>query len=100
MGPKGAFFGENPNPDFRIQKRIFAFFGANPKTDHEHSGWIFRIKSNSGLLRFTIWAFFLEKDLKKVFLISGFLKNGMQQMPVCMTSNWTYVGGALLILSH
>ena len=24
---KGAFFCENPNPDFRIQKRILRFFG-------------------------------------------------------------------------
>ena len=104
MGPKGAFFWENPNPDFRIQKRIFAFFWANPKTDHESiksTLWvdfsdqiqirIFEIHNLSG---------FLGKDLKKVFLTSGFLKNGRQQIPVCMTSIWTYVGGALLILSH
>ena len=42
------------------------------------SGWILRIKFKSGFLRFTIWG----KDLKKVFLTSGFLKkSGTQQVP-------------------
>ena len=70
-----------PNP-----KTYFAFFWANPKMNREsikinpHSGWIFQIK---------FWdsqsepVFFLGggKDLKKVFLTSGFPdKNGTQQM--------------------
>ena len=31
----GAFLGENPNPDFRIQKWILCFLGQIQKTDHE-----------------------------------------------------------------
>ena len=32
---KGAFFGDNPNPDFRIPKRILRFLGANRRRNHK-----------------------------------------------------------------
>ena len=74
----GAFFWENLNPDFRIQNWILRLFWANPKTDHES------IKSTlwvDSLDQIQIWIFEIHnlnvflvggKDLKKVFLTSGF----------------------------
>ena len=41
-----AFLWENPNPDFRIQKRILRFGGANPKTDHESVKSTLRVDSS------------------------------------------------------
>ena len=74
----GCFFCENPNLDFRIQKRILLFWGANPNTDHESIESTLRVDS---LDQIQIRSFeihnlsdFLEKDLKKVFLTSGFSK--------------------------
>ena len=76
LNSTGAFFWENPNPDFRIQKRILRFFWANPKTDHES------IKSTpwedfSDQIQIRIFdihnlGVFLGKDVKKVFFTSGF----------------------------
>ena len=37
---------KNPNPDFRIQKRISRFLGANPKTDHESIKSTLRVDSS------------------------------------------------------
>ena len=54
--PKSAF----PNP-----KTVCAFFCATPK--NSRSGWIIRIISKSGILRFTIWTFFWERIWKKYF---------------------------------
>ena len=52
-----------------------------------NSGWILRIKSKSGFLRFTIWSVFLGggrggKELKKSIFDKRFQKkNGTQRMP-------------------
>ena len=88
MDVRVRFFLENPNPDFRIQKRIyesksrflnpktdFEFFWANPKTDHESiksTLWV----DSSDQIQIQIFEIFvfLGKDLKKVFLTRGFLK--------------------------
>ena len=84
---KGAFFGENPNPDFQVQKRSFRFWGANPKTDHELIKSTLRVDSSDQIqipiFKIHNLSVFLGKDLKKVFLTSGFSKqkNGTQQMP-------------------
>ena len=70
MKIKGAFWRENPNPDFRIKKRILRFFFRQIQIQNPD---FFKIHSLS---------VFLGKDLKKVFLISGFPnENGTQQMP-------------------
>ena len=81
----GPFFGENPNPNFRIQKRILRFWGANPKTDHESiksTLWVDSLDQ----IQSGVWDLqserFLAKDLKKVFLTIGFPnKNGTQPVP-------------------
>ena len=79
MWSKGAFLGGNPKTDFAV-------FWVNPKTDHESIKstlrWILQIKSKSGFLKFTIWAFFWERIWKKYFwqAVCG-KKNGTQQMP-------------------
>ena len=69
----------NPNPDLRIQKRILSVFGQIQKRimnpENPLSGWILRIKSNSGFSRFTIWAFFWEGIWKKYFWQAVFRKN-------------------------
>ena len=80
------FFLENPNPYFRIQKRILRFFLTNPKTDHESIKSTLRVDSSHQIeIRiFEIHNLNVSrgKDLKKVFLTSGFLnKNGTQQVP-------------------
>ena len=55
----------------KIQKRILCFGGQIQKRimNPWFSGWILRIKSKSGFLRFTftIWAFFWERIWKKYF---------------------------------
>jgi len=86
-----VFFLGKSKSGFLNQKRDFAFFWANPKTDHESIKSTFRVDS-SDQMQIRIFeihnlSVFVGKDLKKVFLTSGVLKNGMQQMPVCMTSN-------------
>ena len=76
----GAFFWENLNPDFQVQNWIFLFSGANPKTDRESIKstlwvdssdqiqiWIFEIHNLSVFFVVVFW-----KQLKKVFLTSGF----------------------------
>ena len=75
---KSGFPNPNPNPDFRIQKRILSFFWANPKTDHEFIKSTLRVDS-SDQIQIQIFeihnlSVFLGKDLKKVFLTSGFSK--------------------------
>ena len=69
MGPKGAFFWENPNPDFRIQKRIFAFFWANPKTDHES------IKSTLGV----DFSDQIQIRIFEIHNLSGFFGKGFEK---------------------
>ena len=73
------FCRENPNPDFRIQKRILRFLGANRKTAHESIKSRLRADS-SDQIQIRIFeihnlSVFLGQDLKKVFLTSGFSKN-------------------------
>ena len=73
----GAFFWENPNAGFRIQKRILRVFLGKSKNGswiHKNSGWILRIKYISGFLKFTIWAFFWERIWKKYFWQAVFQK--------------------------
>ena len=81
------FFGKIQIHDFRIQKRILRFWGANPKTDHESIKSTLRVDS-SDQIQIQIFeihnlSVFLEKDLKKVFLTSGFFqkKNDAHQKP-------------------
>ena len=82
------FCGKIPKTDSWLRKRILRFFGEiqkriiNPK--NPHSRRILRIKSKSGFLRFITSAIFFGggKDLKKVFLTTGFpCKNDTQQLP-------------------
>ena len=40
---EGAFFSENPDPDFRIQKRILRFLGKS-----KHGSWIHKIHTQGG----------------------------------------------------
>ena len=76
----GAFFWENPIPDFQIQKPISRFFWANPQTDHEFiksTLWV----DSSDQIQIRIFEMsqserFLGKDLKKSILKSGFLNKG------------------------
>ena len=97
------FCRENPNPDFRIQKRILRFWGANPKTImnplNPDSGRILRIKPKSGFLRFTIWASFWDWIWKKYFWRAVFRKKKWYATGAVHVwhSNWTYVGGALFL---
>ena len=80
------FFGE-------IQKRIM-----NPK--YPHSRRILRIKSKSGFLRFITSAFFLGKNLKKVFLTSGFpSKNDTQQLPYVTVQHKCFSGALFAVRS-
>ena len=79
----GALFWENPNASFRIQKRILRFFLGKSKNGswiHKNSGWI-RIFEIHNL------SVFLGKDLKKVFLTSGFSKRKIVRIRsrTCMT---------------
>ena len=69
----------NPKPDFSL-------FSGNPKTDYESIKSTLRVDS-SDQIQIRIFeihnlSVFLGKDLKKVFLTSGFSKkrNGTQQM--------------------
>ena len=62
------FFGK-PEKGFLNPQTDFAFFEG---IQTPYSRGILRIKSKSGVLRFTTSAFFLGKDLKKVLLTSGF----------------------------
>ena len=84
MDVRVRFFLENPNPDFRIQKRIsesksgfpnpktdFEFFGANPNTDYESIKSTLRVDS-SDQIQIRIFeihnlSVILGKDRKKVF---------------------------------
>ena len=72
--------GSVPNP-----KTDFACFWVNPKTDHESIKCTLRVDS-SDQIQIRIFEMqnlsaFSGKDLKKVFLASGFSnKNGTQQM--------------------
>ena len=87
MKIKGAFWRENPNPDFRIKKRILRVFLGKFK----NGSWIHKIHTQGGFFgsnpnpdffKIHNLSVFLGKDLKKVFLISGFPnENGTQQMP-------------------
>ena len=75
------FCRENPNPDFRIQKRILRFWGANPKTAHESIKSRLRADS-SDQIQIRIFevhnlSVFLGQDLKKVFLTSVSSKKEM-----------------------
>ena len=76
---------ENPNPDFRIQKRILLSFWANPKTDHESvksTLWV----DSSDQIQIRIFeihnlSVFFGKGFEKNILTSCFPnKNGTQQM--------------------
>ena len=94
------FFGKSksgfPNP-----KADLAFFWANPKTDHESIKSTLRVDS-SDQIQIRIFeihnlSVFLGKDLKKVFLTSGFLKKKKgvcNRCRTCMT-NWTREDKAL-----
>ena len=83
----GCVFWEHPNPDFRIQKKDFAFFGENRKTDLESIKSTLWVDSSDqiqiGTFEIHHLTIFLEADLKRVFLTSGFANktNGTQQMP-------------------
>ena len=102
----GAFFWENPNPYFRIQKRILRVFWQIQKQImnpyNPHSG-----VDSSDQIQIRIFEIhnlnvFWGKDLKKVFLTSGFLnKNGTQQVPYMydILTEPIYIAGALT-LSH
>ena len=75
---------ENPNPDFRIKKRILRVFfwgggGANPKADHESIKSTFSSDSSDQIqIRIfeihNLSVFFLGKDLKKVVLTERFFE--------------------------
>ena len=81
----GPFWGENPNPNFRIQKRILRFGGGKSK----NGSWIHKINSLGGFfgsnpirsLRFTIWAFFGKGFEKSIFDNRFSEQNGTQPMP-------------------
>ena len=85
------FCRENPNPDFRIQKRILRFWGANPKTDHESIKSRLRADSSDQtqirIFEIHNLSVFLGLDLKEVFLTSGFSKKEMvrDRSRTCMT---------------
>ena len=81
------FCGENPNPNFRIQKRILRFWGANPKTDHESIKSRLRAEIQIRIFKIHNLSVFLGQDLKKVFLTSGFSKKEMvrDRSRTCMT---------------
>ena len=69
---KGCVFMEKsksefPNPIGKSKNRSWI------RKIHTLHGWILRIKSKSGFLTSTTWAFFWERIWKKVFLTSGFL---------------------------
>ena len=74
----------NPNPDFRIQKRIdFEFFWGKSKNDHESIKSTLRVDS-SDQIQIQIFeihnlSVFLGKDLKKEFFDKRFFakKNGL-----------------------
>ena len=80
-------WGASTNPDFRIQKKDFAFFGENRKTDLESIKSTLWVDSSDqiqiGTFEIHHLTIFLEADLKRVFLTSGFANktNGTQQMP-------------------
>ena len=104
------FFLENPNRDFGIQKRILRFFGANPKTDHKSIQSTFRVYS-SEQIQIQIQNFwdsqskrFFGKGFEKGIFDKRFFEKkywyATDGCRTCMTCNWTYVGGALLILRH
>ena len=98
-----CFFGKIQNPD----KGFCVFLGKS-----KNGSWIHKIHIQGGFFgsnaNLDFWDsqsewFFLGKDLKKVFLTSGFPKKKRMvcnRCGTCMTSNGTYVGDALLILSH
>ena len=75
---QGAFFGENPNSDFRIQKRILRFGGANPKTGHQSIKSTLRVDSldqiQIRIFEIHNLSFFGGKDFKKVLLTGVFSK--------------------------
>ena len=79
-----------PNP-----KTDFEFIRAYPKTDHESIKSTLRVDSldqiQIRIFEIHNLSVFMRKDLKKVFLTSVFSQKKMI---------WTYVGGALLSLSH
>ena len=94
----GAFLLEYPNPDFLVQNRIFRSFflvfggggggggGGIPSTDHKSRKSTLWVDSSDQIqIRiFEIHSLnvFGGKDLKKVFLTSGFPnKNGTQHIP-------------------
>ena len=73
---EGAFFFGKSKSGFPNPKRDLAFFGANPKTDHESIKSKLRVGS-SDQIQIRIFqihnlSVFLGKNLKKVFLTSGF----------------------------
>ena len=80
------FLGKIQIRQFLNPKTDFAFFWTNPKTDHESIKSTLRVDSSDQIqIRiFEIHNLNVSwgKDLKKVFLTSGFLnKNGTQQVP-------------------
>ena len=105
----GAFFWENPNPDFRIQKRILRFLGGKSK----NGSWIHKIHIQGGFFGSNpnpdFWDSQSERFFGKGFEKSIFdkrlfkkQKNGTQQMPYMygILTEPVLASGALLILSH
>ena len=91
----GAFLLENANPDFLVQNRILRSFffgwgggggGGIPSTDlksRKSTLWVdFSDQIQIRIFEIHSLNVFGGKDLKKVFLTSGFPnKNGTQHMP-------------------
>ena len=85
---QGACFWEKSKSGFPNPKTDFAFFFlANPKTNHESIKSTLRVDSSDQIyiqiFEIQNLSVFLGKDLKKVFLTSGFSKkkNCTHQMP-------------------
>jgi len=82
----GAFFCGKFKSGFSNPKTDLAFFSSNPTTDHESIKSTLRVDSTDQIqiriFEIRNLSVFGGKDLKKVFLTSGFPnKNGTQQVP-------------------
>ena len=94
----GIFWGKSksglPNP-----QTDFVFFWANPKTDHESIKSTLRVDSSDQIqiriVEIHNLSVFWGKDLKKVFLTSGFSKKKLYASDAVYLSHshWTYVVG-------
>ena len=92
---KSKYGFPNPNPDFRIQKRILSFLGQS-----KNGSWIHKIHTQGGFFGSNpnpdFWDSqserFFGKGFEKYFWQAVFRKKKKMV--------WTYVGGVSLSLSH